>query len=146
MASFKNYDPGRIVLVVNGVQIQGYADSTFVKVSRNEPTFKGKSGAGGDYTRTRNRNRSGKITITLLAESPSNDYLSALIATDEQSIGGAGAVGPSMVKDLNGTTLCQGANSWVVQPADAEYGDESPNREWVIEVSELLMLVGGSLV
>jgi hypothetical protein len=71
-----------IVLVVNGVQIQGFAPGTFIKVSRNEPSFKGKAGAGGDYVRTRNRNRAASSCFTLL-RSPSNDYLSGLISLDE---------------------------------------------------------------
>lgn len=146
MATFKNFDPGRIGLMVAGQLIQGIAPGTFVKVSRTTKTFSTKAGAGGDVVRTKSRDRRGTIELTLMAESPSNDYLSGLVATDEQVIGGTGAVGASFVKDLNGTTLCSGANSWVCQPADVEYGDESGNRTWLVECSELLMLVGGSLV
>jgi hypothetical protein len=37
-------------------------------------------------------------------------------------------------------------NSWVVQPADSEYGADSGNREWIIEGDKLLLLTGGALV
>lgn len=147
MPTFKNYDPGRVVIVVNGVQIQGFADGTFVKVSRITPTFSDKAGAGGDVVRTKSRDKRGKIEITLLPSSPSNDYLSGLVATDENVDAGVGAVGPALVKELNGTTICAGSKSWVTQPADVEYGADPVNRSWVIAVADLsAMLVGGLTV
>lgn len=146
MATMRNYDPGRVVLVVAGFQIQGFAPGTFVKVARNKPSFTLKKGSDGQGVRTKSRDFSGKITITLLQSSSSNDVLSQLVATDEAVDGGVGAVGPSLVQDLNGTTLCKGSTSWVTQPADAEFADEAGNREWVIEVDDLKMLIGGSLL
>lgn len=144
--TYKNYDPGRIALVVNGVLIQGFADSTFIKVSRQTPTFSSKAGADGQVVRTKSRDRRGKIEITLLQTSLSNDYLSALMVTDEQADGGVGAVGPSLLKDMNGTTTAGGANTWVTQPADIEYAVESGNRVWVLECDDLRIFTGGQLV
>jgi hypothetical protein len=144
MATFKNYDPGRVVVVVNGVQIQGFGEGTFVKVSRKTPSFSTKVGAGGDVVRTKSRDRRGTIEITLMQSSPSNDYLSGLCVTDELVDQGVGAVGPALVKELNGTTVMGGTSSWVTQPADAEYAADSGMRTWVIEVATLApAFVGG---
>lgn len=140
----KNYDPGRVVVIVNGVQIQGFGEGTFVKVSRLTPSFSDKVGADGEVVRTKSHDRRGTIELTLMQSSPSNDYLSALCLTDEQVDQGVGAVGPSMVKELNGTSVMGGAQSWVTQPAEAEYAAESGMRTWVIRVAKLSpMLVGG---
>lgn len=144
MPIFKNYDPGRVIIVVNGVQIQGFADGTFVKVARKTPSFSDKAGAGGDVVRTKSRDLRATMEITLLPSSPSNDYLSGLVATDEHVDAGVGAVGPVMVKELNGTTVCAGANAWVTQPADTEFGAEPVNRTWLVTVASLsVMNVGG---
>lgn len=146
MAVPKNYDPGRHKIYVNGVEITGFADGTFVKVARMTPSFSSKAGAGGEVVRSRSRDKRGNIELTLLPSTASNDYLSGLIATDEQVVGGLGAVGAFMIKDLNGTTLCTAESTWVTQPADFEGATEAPNREWKLECSELKMLVGGLLI
>jgi hypothetical protein len=139
----RTYDPGRVIVSFLGINITGYAKGTFIKAERNEDTYSLMVGAGGETARSRSRNRSGKVTITLMSSSPTNDYLSAAAAADE--VAGTG-VGPLQIKDLNGTSLVHGANGWIVKPAPLEEGEEITNREWVIEVDELDMLVGSNLL
>ena len=143
MALFKNYDPGRITVSFNGIQIQGFGPDTFVKCSRNEDTFSEQVGANGDVVRVRNRNRMGKVVITLQDTSPSNDQLSQLAANDEKNGSGLGAL---LVKDLNGNTLVQAANAWIKKPADVEYGAKAGINEWTIAAAELEMTIGGENV
>jgi hypothetical protein len=141
-----NYDPGRIQIIINGFLIAGYAPGSFVKVSRNKPSFTVKIGSDGLPVRTKSRDISGTITITLLQNSSSNDVLSGFVLTDEQVDGGTGAVGPALVNDLNGTTVYKSSQSWVQQPADGEFADEAGNREWTIACADLKMFSGGSVV
>jgi hypothetical protein len=143
MAYFKNYDPARIIVVFNGVQLQGYADGTFVKCARDEDAFTSNVGAAGDVVRVRNRNRMGTVTVTLQDASPSNDLLSGMAQTDEST---GLAYGALMVKDLNGTTLIQAAAAWIKKTADVEFAKEQGNQEWVISASELIVFSGGELV
>src|SRR4029077_13060282 len=140
MSDFKTYDPGRIVIVVNGILIEGIADGTFVKISRMTPSFSSKAGAGGAVIRTKSRDKRGKIELTLLPSSPSNDRLSALVTADENVDAGVGAVGPSLVKELNGTTICAGGKSWVTQPSDDDDGGNPVNRSCTIEIAELSVI------
>ena len=140
---FHNYDPLAVVVVYNGVQLQGYAVDSFVKVSRDASSFKLKTGAGGDYTRSLNRNRAGKIVVMLDQASPSNDLLSAMQAIDEATGQNSGEV---LVKDLNGTTLATSENAWLDKPADAEFAAEAKDREWTIACAPLAVNIGGSLV
>ena len=49
----------------------------------------------------------------------------------------------SQVKDDKGLDIYTGAVCWIQKFPDAEYGKESSEREWIIKVSELVMLVGG---
>lgn len=146
MAVTRNYDPGRVTLVVSGVQITGFAEGTFIKVSRMTPSFSSKVGAGGEVVRTRSRDKRIKIEITLLPSSPANDFMSELVATDEQVAGGVGAVGSFMLKELNGTTVATSSETWVTQPADLEFAVDPSNRTWVLEGADGKMLVGGLLL
>lgn len=148
MATFKNYDPDGIIVTVNAIPVQGFAPGTFVRVERDEDTFTEQVGAGGDVVRVRNRNRMGKVTITLLQSSPTNDQLSLMHRADELTAPGvvSTGVGQVMVKELNGATVAGGANAWVRKPPQIEFGAEASNREWVIQVADMDMFVGGEIV
>ncbi len=143
MALFKNYDPSRIILVWNTIQVQGYGPDTFVKAARNEDQFTEQVGAAGDVVHIRNRNRTGKVTFTLQDASPSNDLLSAIANADEISGLGYGAL---MIKDLNGTTLVKCANARIQKYPDLEYGADAGTNDWILMCAELEMFIGGELV
>lgn len=142
MAQHFNYDPTQIVITWNGIQLLGYAEGTFVSIERNEDVFAPSVGSQGDVTRVRSRDKTGRVTVTLQAESATNDLLSAAQIVDEE-IGFN--EGPLQIKNLNGTLLCSADISWIVRPANVEYGDEATNREWMFDCSDLKMLVGGAV-
>lgn len=137
-----NYDPGSIVVQFNGVEILGFADGTFVMAERTEDAFTKSVGAGGDVTRVRSRDRSGTVTVTLQAESPVNDLLTAIQLQDELTGLGTGEV---MVKDLIGTTLVMGADAWIRKIPAVEYSKDAGTREWIIDVGTLEIFVGSAL-
>ena len=143
MALFRNYDPGRIVMVWNGIQIQGNGPDTFVKCMRNEAQFTEQVGANGDVVHVRNRNRTGKVIFTIQDASPTNDLLSAAAIADEHTGLGYGAL---MIKDLNGTTVIQCANARIEKYPDTEYAADAGVNEWQLMCAELEMLIGGELV
>lgn len=142
MSDYKNFDPGRVVVIFAGRRISGFMDGTFVSCERAEDAFSLHVGATGDVTRVRNRNRTGSVTITITQSSPSNDDLSALAALDEAAGAGSGAL---MVKDFGGTTLAEAAHAWIRKVANVEFGVEASGREWVIDCAELIIKVGGAV-
>lgn len=140
----QTYDPKAIVFTFLGVPLSGFADGSFVKVERNDDSFKLIVGADGESTRTRTRNRSGRVTLTLRAESPSNDFLGAAHRADE--LGALGGRGPASVKDLSGTSLHAALDAWIVKPPSSEYAKESGSREWIFETGELDTRPGGNTI
>src|SRR6266702_8686783 len=130
----KTYDPNQIKANFGPHLLTGFAKGTFIKVTRDEDTFKKYVGADGVVTRIRSRNKSGSIEFTLSQASPSNDFLSAIALQDE--LLGTGIM-PAAVKDMNGTTLAAGGEAWVVKPAETEYGDDATTRPWKIDVAQL---------
>lgn len=137
----KTYDPAQIVVTLGPYLISGFAEGTFVKVSRDEDAFLKKVGVDGESARARNKNRAGSVELTLLQSSASNDTLSSIALADE--LAGQG-VYPLMIKDLQGTTLVMAPNAWVKKVADVEEAKEITDRAWVLDcASPLQMNVGG---
>ena len=138
-----NYDPKKVVVTFGGVLLQGYASGTFIVVEETEDAFGMEAGAGGDVVRVRNNNETGTITVTLQAESPTNDLLSALSKIDRRT--GLGYK-PIMVKNLFGTTLANAAEAWVRKSPNAEYATEAGSREWVFDCAKIDVFIGGAVV
>lgn len=146
MPTLKNYDPDQVNIVLGSILIQGYAEDSFVTVARSNPSFTKKVGTQGDVTRSRSRDKTGTVTIRLMAESPSNALLAALVALGESDAGALGAdIKPISVENLNGGTLYSGAQAWVTAPAEGDYAKESGEREWIIDVAFLEMSEAGAV-
>ena len=135
------FDPAEVVITIGGVPMSGYADGTFALLSRNVDAYSMVTGADGLTTRVKSNNRSGSLTLTLTQTSPSNDVLSGFALLDELSNGG---VVPIQVKDLSGTTILFSATGWVRKIADVEYSNVLSNREWILDLADFDMFVGGN--
>ncbi len=139
--SVRTFDPGQVSLIVGAFPISGFADGTFINVSRENDSFSKVTGADGITSRAKSNDRSGMIVITLAQTSPSNDVLSGINAADELNSDG---VVPVFVKDNSGRGLFVSAFAWIRRPADSEFSKEVSNREWTLDCSELNMFVGGN--
>lgn len=137
----RTYDPAQVVINVDGRDISGYADGTFVNIARNADQFTLAVGADGESTRAKSNNRSGRITFTLQQSSPSNDILDEIATQDE--LDNTGAV-PVRVEDASGTTVAQAEKMWVVKKPDSSFAKEAENREWILETGNLDYTVGGN--
>lgn len=137
----RTYDAAQVVVTVNGAEISGYADGTFITIEREEQSFTKVVGADGTTSRAKSNNRSGSMTITLAQTSPSNELLSSLLAADELSNEG---VFPVIVKDTSGESRFFSATGWVQGLPSIEYGKEIANREWVIDLADMEFNVAGN--
>lgn len=137
----KQFDPKVFSIIVGGKIISGFADGTFVKVTRDENAFAKKVGVDGEGARAKSANRGGTVEITLMQTSASNDDLSGFAIADE--ISGTGVV-PVLVKDGSGRTVCQATTAWVQKFPDAEFGKEIGDRAWVLESDEINIFIGGN--
>lgn len=137
----RTYDSKQVIVLVGTAIISGFADGTFVNVMRSSDAFTKQSGADGEVSRSKSNDKSGEITITLAQTSPSNAVLQSLAITDEISNDG---IVPIAIKDLSGTSTFVSAFGWVRKSADAEYGKDITNREWVLDCVDLDILNGGN--
>jgi hypothetical protein len=136
------YDPTRVVVTFQGQQIIGFAEGTFVTAEFDEDSFTKAVGSDGRVIRSRNPNTSGSVTVTLMADSPSNDILSAAARQDRTLGTGFGALS---ITDANGTTLVTAPSAWVRKLPAATFGKEASdaNREWVFDVASMDVHIGG---
>lgn len=138
----RTYDPLKVSFTFLGIAIKGFAKGTMIKVSRNSDNYKLAIGSQGEGCRTRSQDKSGTIEITLMASSPSNDYLSACVDADD--LNGSG-VGTGMVKDAGGTALASAQNAWVRKIADLERGEEHGDVTWIFESDSVAIQQGGTI-
>lgn len=135
------YDPGSVIVSIGGANMSGFADGTFVVVEREEDSFVKHVGADGEVSRSKSNNKSGSLTLTLASTSNSNAVLSGFATVDENT--GDGIV-PVLVKDASGTSVYFAGEAWVRKPANAEFGNEVGDREWVLDLASVEMLTAGN--
>lgn len=136
----KSYQPDLVTVSFRGVPLTGFAEGVFVASDRNEDGWAITVGSGGAATRAKTGNKSGRVTVTLLGASESNEILTAFYLADEAS--GTG-IGTLVVKDLSGgdTVFCETA--WIVRPPAQEKSNEETNREWIFETDKLEIINNG---
>ena len=139
--SVKTYDPKEVALIVEGVQMSGFAEGSFITVSRNADAWSLQVGADGEGTRSKSNNKSGRIAFTLMQSSDSNVIMSALALRDE--VTSSGAV-PVLLKDNSGDSLYMCETAWVVKFPDATFETDATGREWVLETDVLVPYEGGN--
>lgn len=139
----RTYDPSQVTIIFAGIPISGFADGTFVSVEQNEDSFTLQVGTDGEGTRSKTNNRSGRVTLTLMQSSASNDALAAIHSLDVLSPSGDG-IGPLLIKDNSGRSLFSADAAWIVKPPTGEFGREATSREWIIETDHLILSYGGN--
>lgn len=121
--------------------MSGFADGTFLEITRDEQAFTKVTGADGYTSRVKSNNRGGLLTLTLLETSPSNDVLSGIAALDE--VANAGVV-PVFVKDMSGNSTYFSATGWVQKLPDSTFGKEINTRAWAIDLADVDIFVGSN--
>ena len=122
------YDPSQVRLVVDGLDITGFADGEKIKIEPvTKELYKSKVGVDGDVVFTKNNDNRHTVTIMLEPNSPSNIFLdgwmkSGLCADVALNNTGGG-------KYLGG-----GTNARVIERPTKDFGEEAANQEWKIMI------------
>lgn len=136
------YCPDFVDIDYGGVIFTGYAED-FIEVEYEDDDFKKTVGALGDVTRTRQLNRSGKITVTLMDASPTNDALMLFALADRRS--GSGFK-PFLMRDRSSSTTVKATQAWVMKIPKINRKKESGTTQWVFEAAFIDVFIGGSVL
>lgn len=123
--------------------LRGFADGTFITMTRANPRTDATVGAHGDVAITKTADRTGTVEITLLQNSPSNVELSAIVNTEDA----AKELFRSsfVVEDPNGGVIARAKRCHIQEPAAITLGDGQNAKVWVFfaEDIEYLTLPAG---
>jgi hypothetical protein len=137
----RTYDPKKVLVIIGGVPMGGFADGEFVSVERTTDSFTKVSGADGITSRSKSNDRSGSMVLTLAQTSPSNKVLSGFALADE--VANTGVV-PILIKDAGGDSIFVSGFGWVKKPPAATYAKEIGNRAWNLDLADLDVFIGGN--
>lgn len=117
------------------------ADGEFFTAYQEE-WFDQVEGSDGTVVRSNSYGIRGDMTLSILRTSPTNAYLSGLLAGDLASGGGEG-IGSLVVEDLQGTTLIICRRTWIVRPPDEDLDEFATIRHWQFQGLYSDWFVGG---
>ena len=81
-STVRTYDPAKVRILVGALVLTGFADGTFVKITRSGDAFEKKRGADGTIDRINKNAVDFEVEFSLKGTNPQNAQLSALLAAD----------------------------------------------------------------
>jgi hypothetical protein len=130
------------IMVVNGVEITGWADGDdVIEISRRSDSASDKVGAGGEMMVSVSADKSGDVKIKLQQTSVSNSFLTGIVALQEA--GGSEFI-PVFIKfmDTYRNDMAIGSNGYIKKPADMKRGAQGNNTDWEFVVERLDLVTG----
>lgn len=125
----REYSPAKTTLTYAGIlTFKGVAEGTFFEMARNNPRTDVTVGAKGDPAITRTADRTGTVTVTLLQNSPTNQYLSNIVSTEdvEDKLFRADIV----ASDPSGGVVAVAKRCHIQEPAPIVLGDGQNAKVW----------------
>ena len=139
----RSYDPKLIIVTFGPIIFSGYAEGTFLTITRSGDVFEKSKGADGSIDRVNKNANDFSVACTIKQTSPVNDLLSAVLTGD--ILANTGKL-PFTVKDLNGTTLFFAGQAWIGKDPDPEFSDALTGREWRIDTGIAELFQGGNIL
>ncbi len=140
--SINTYSPSDVLISVAGMHtITGYADGTFVKISKNHKPFKQQRSMNGEIARIYTEDQTFKVEITLMQSSSSNNVLSMLYNIDLATRLGKF---PLIIKDGRGSTTFVALSSWIEQIPDVTFASTLSTNTWVFGCADAIINIGGN--
>jgi len=129
------YDPRNVAVIVNGQEIVGFAEGTFIEAERSTERWSADVGAKGEVTFVRSADDTGTVTITLKHNSPSNSHLYELFQQQDEQ--GAAPITISIQdRNFDGDVSVSGSECKIVNPPTFSRGDEIEDAEWQFLVAD----------
>ena len=136
------YSPENISVTIAGlISLQGFAEGTFLNVTKDAPAFDTRRMSDGTLVRLHQKDATYTITFTLMNSSPSNDALTKLWYLDNLTRRGKF---PLLISDGSGSSTVFSTNSWVESVPDMTFGTDMTTRDWTIKSAHAIVNYGGN--
>lgn len=142
-----SYSPESIVVVLANDKfshtVSGFADGTFVEITRMVPHATLYTGADASNVRVVRAVKNCEVTLTLHQSSESNDILSQLLIRDEETRSGEDIFSIT-IKDLSGRTVASSGAAFIGTSPDIGFGTDVSERAWVLQAINMQIFEGGN--
>lgn len=142
-----SYSPEDVVIVIANDKfshvMNGYADGTFVNITREVPASTLYVGSDLSNARVVRGNKASTVTVSLHQASESNDVMSWLLGNDERTRDGAWTFSVT-IKDNTGRSLWFSPQAFISQEPDRAFSTSIENRDWGIQCVSLDGIAGGN--
>ena len=131
------YSADEVIVMVDGVPIQGGAEDTFVEIEYDEQDFEKSYGARGQVSRTRNLADGGTITITV--KQTDVDDIVHLESIGDLDRGTRSNTVSISVKDVRNGEITLGRSCWLQQRPNRDYAADEGEREFTFDVDRIII-------
>lgn len=136
------YSPEDVVVLLAGfINISGFAEGTFVSISKDVGNFSTRESSDGVVSRNHAKSATYTVTLTLASTSESNQALSIAAALDNATKMG---MFPFIIKDTLGSTLLFAPKAWIENMPDTPFDVNVTDRKWNIKCANAVLMVGGN--
>lgn len=136
------YAPYQVSISLAGLfDIEGFADGTFIEISKDVAPYQYQRGMDGQSSRTYTYDPTYTITITLAQTSKSNDILNRLHTIDLATQ--LGKI-PLLIRDKNGNTNFFSPTAWIENYPVIAFSGGMETRVWTLKCSEGVLQAGGA--
>lgn len=142
MARISTYSPKDVIILLGGFyEITGYAEDTFIGISKDTKPFDAMKSMDGEQARIYRKDEGYTVEITLAQSSVSNNVLSAIHNIDVATQMGKM---PLLIKDTKGSTTFFAGTAWIERIPDVTFGSSLGTRTWTFGTSEAALAIGGN--
>lgn len=142
-----SYAPEDLIIILQNEffthSVSGFAEGTFVNVSRIVPPSTLYTGSDNTAVRVVRSNKGSNIALTLHQGSESNDVLSQALIMDEQTKDGTWLFSV-LIKDGTGRSLFHSPKAFIANTPNTTFGSEIDTREWTLHCITLDSFIGGN--
>lgn len=132
----QEYSADEVILMVDGVPIEGGGEDTLVSVEYDEADWEKSYGVRGNVSRSRNLADGGTFTITLKQTDRDDiEYLESIAKTDRET--GDNKV-PIDIKDTRNGEHIVGKECWLQERPSREFAGEEGEREYIYDVGRIV--------
>lgn len=140
--ALSTYSPKDVTITLAGMHsVTGYADGTFVKITKDIKPFVKVRAMDGEMARMYFEDSGYQVELTLMQSSPTNNILSMLHSVDAATH--MGKI-PLFIKDGRGQTSFLAGTAWIEKIPDVTFGAELDTRTWVFGCAEVALTIGGN--
>lgn len=136
-----NYCPEDINCLAFGIPLNGFAEGTFITISKDKVPYGATETADGMTARLFTNSQTYTIQLTFHRGSTSNDVLTKLWQLDEIT---QKAKFPLFIKDLSGTDLFFSTNTWIESLPNMVQSSTFDSRTWILRSSQAVINVGSN--